>query len=519
MTAPLTSEQLSESLEALITQAETLSADYAEVVQDAIRAARDEPLDDADVRNLFERILTILRMTERHLDVEQSAAVADQIRSEAAALVAARPRPTLGGTVSGAGRFVSGGLTFYSRNGLKPRPVVPVQTFNGQAIPLIEGYVDVTTLPLWRDNHRVNLHVSEFRELNNREPDADELLGIMHGKLPGVGDSRGRDKGREKDPFKLRELAGSIARKGVERPPICAWDGEPKDGNRRIAASKMVLEEPEFTPEQKDRARWIRVWQAPEGTTEDQFEAIVVALNFEPDHKEEWPEYVKARLVCERYRIMKEDARGRFRTVEALELRKRVAEQFAIKHTEVKRYLEMVRWAEDFEDYHTTERGKDPAEVRYTANDVFQWFYEVQAGRGPDKLVAKIEQDDALRAMVYDLMYDVLDSGLQVRNLHKVVADEAALDLLKRAHDESRDPEQALKFVDAAIAEAQKNSPTKRLGFDQFLLSAVDRLGSTPPNQWMSIDTELLTELDRVFHGALGAIEGVLAARSGGSTS
>ena len=42
------------------------------------------------------------------------------------------------------------------------------------------------------------------------------------------------------------------------------------------------------------------MWRAPKGTTEDQFEAIVVALNFEEDHKEEWPEYVKARLVVDR---------------------------------------------------------------------------------------------------------------------------------------------------------------------------------------------------------------------------
>jgi hypothetical protein len=514
MTPLFSPDQLDEGLWALVAEAETLSADYAEVVQDAIRAARDEPLDDVGARTLFVRILTILRTTGRQLDSEQSARVAEQIRSEAAVLVASRPRSVRVGATPGGRPVVSGGLIFYSRNGLAPRSVIPVQTFNGQAIPLTEGYVDVATLPLWKDNHRVNLHVSEFRELNHRDPEAEELLDIMHGKIPGLGSSRDRDN----DPFKLKELAASIARKGVERPPICAWDGEPKDGNRRIAASRMVLEDSEFTPEQKDRARWIRVWQAPEGTTEDQFEAIVVALNFEPDHKQEWPEYVKARLVCERYRTLKEDTRGRFGSKEALELRRRVAEQFAIKQAEVKRYLEMGRWAEDFEDYHTAERGLDPAEVRYTANDIFQWFYEVQAGRGQDKLIDKIQQDDALRAMVYDLMYDVLDSGLQVRNLHKVVADEAALDLLKQAHDESRNPEQALKLVDAAIAEAQKNSPTKRLGFEQFLHAAVDRLGRTPPNQWRSVDVALLSDLERVFKSAIGAIEGELFARGGEPT-
>lgn len=510
MTVQLTPDQLAEGLETLIERAEALSADYADVVQDAVRAAREEALDDDDVRRLFVRILTILRTTGRELDAAQSTVVADQIRAEAAVLTAGRTQrmDTSDTPASQGSTIVRGGLTFHSRYGLTPRAVLPVQTFKGQAIMLTEGYVDVTTLPLWMDNYRVQLHVAEFREVNHRDPDGDELLDLMHGNLPLPGLDN-------KDPFKLKGLAGSIARKGVERAPICTWEGEPKDGNRRIAASRMVLEDSQATPEQKDRARWIRVWQAPEGTTEDQFEAIVVALNFESDHKEDWPEYVKARLVVERYRILKEDIRvGGWTEKRALELRKRVADLFAIEHREVKRYLEMVQWAEDFEDYHTTDRGLEPAEVRYKANDIFQWFYEVQAGKGQDKIVAKVQQDDALRALVYDLMYDVLDSGLQVRNLHKVVADDAALDLLKRAHDEGRQ-EEALKFVDAAIAEAQKNSPTKRLGFEQFLRTAVDRLGSTPPDQWQSIEVALLNDLRRVFHGAIGSIEGELVVRGG----
>lgn len=509
MAIQLTPERLAEGLETLIDQAETLSADYAEVVQDAVRAARDEPLADEDARELFVRILTILRTTGRDLDAGANARVAEQIRSEAQELVAAR-RPT---SVSAPRDevVVQGGLIFHNRFGLKPRPVLPVQTFNGQPIMLTEGYVDVTTLPLWMDNHRVQLHVAEFREVNHRDPEAQELLDLMHGDLPLPGL-------QDKDPFKLKGLAGSIARKGVERAPIVTWEGEPKDGNRRIAASRMVLEDPDATPAQKDRARWIRVWQAPAGTTEDQFEAIVVALNFEPDHKEDWPEYVKARLVVDRYRTLREDVHVGLTEKRKLELRKQVADQFAIKHAEVKRYLEMVQWAEDFEDYHTSERELDAASVRYKANDIFQWFYEVQAGKGQDKIVAKVQQDDALRAVVYDLMYDVLDSGLQVRNLHKVVADEAGLDYLKRAHDERDNPGEALKFVDLAIAEAAKNSPTKKLGFEQFLRTTVDRLGSAPPDQWRNVDVGLLNELRRVFHGAIGAIEGELAVR-GSSTS
>lgn len=502
----LNTVDLERGLDLILEEIESLSADHHDIVREAVDAARQQTLSESEARNLFVRILTILRSAGVELDEDGSAALAAAIRAEADELLDARRHAA---SEPGAGER-HGGLVFYQRNGLARRMVVPNPNFNGQSITLFEGYVDVTTLPLWIGNHRVELYVEEFQTINGRAPDADELLSIMHGTLalPSQDDA---------DPFKLRGLAASIARKGVERPPIVRWDGEPKDGNRRIAASRLVLADPNATYEQKERARWIRVWQAPEGTTDDQFEAIVVALNFEPDHKVDWPEYVKARRVVERYRELRDDLPSMPSAKKQLELRKQVAEMFAIEHREVKRYLEMVKWADDFEDYHVTERGLDEAAVRYKANDVFQWFYEVQAGRGSDKLVEKIQQDEALRAIAYDLMFDVLDSGLQVRNLHKVVADHDALEYLKRAHDET-DPDEALKFVDIAIAEAQKNSPTRQIAFEQFLQTAVNKLGSTPPERWRDVDDDLLDDLRRVFHASIGAIDGVLAVRSGGAS-
>jgi hypothetical protein len=509
-TNELTREMLLDGLDRLVERAETLSADYGEVVLDALRLAKEEPLPEEEAVALFREIVTIL-LTSRSDSVSPEE-IAGAIEVAVNELVSQRrvlsESPAFETSASADGVLVQGGLKFHAKNGLKPRPVVPVATFNGQTLFLTEGYVDVTTLPLWMDNHRVQLHVQEFREINHKDPTPEQLLLLMHGvlPLPGLDD---------KDPFKLAPLAESIARKGVERPPIVTWEGEPKDGNRRIAASLLVLQDQARSPEEKERARWIRVWQATEGTTQDQFEAIVVALNFEPEHKEQWPEYVKARLVVERYRSLKEDLRGGWNDSKALQLRKQVAEQFAIQHSEVKRYLEMVLWADDFEEYHTMERGFDEAAVRYKANDIFQWFYEVQAGRGTDKLIAKIVQDEALRATVYDLMYDVLQSGAQVRSLHKVVVDESALELLKRAHDEPN-PENGSKLVDWAIAEANKNSPTKRVGFEQFLRTVVDRLGGATIDQWQELDHELLKELQRVWRGAQGAIEGVLGEGSSG---
>jgi hypothetical protein len=396
-------------------------------------------------------------------------------------------------------------------NGVKPHPVTPMPIFGSTSIPLVEGYVDVNDLLLWRENHRVELYVRDFAERNGREPDPDELVLLMQGDLDDLPSLRAK-----KDPFEIMPLARSIARKGVERPPIVTWEGIPKDGNRRITASKLVLTSDDFDADQKARARYIRVWRAPEGTTEDQFESIVVALNFEPETKKPWPEYVKGRLVVDRYRDLRENYKGMLSRGQEKRVRDDVAKQFAVTATDVLRYIKMVQWAEDFESYHVDEGGRHPAEVRYKANDVFQWFYEIQAGRSGTKLTEALEKDEDLRPVVYDLMFDILDSGAQVRALHTVVADESAFNLLKQAHKEADpdNPEQARLLVDDAITEAKRKSPTKRLGFEQWLRGAVERFGTAPPDDYRKVgDTNLLTDLRRVLPSALGAVVGALESR------
>jgi predicted transcriptional regulator len=410
-------------------------------------------------------------------------------------------------------RLAPHAVELVERNGLQPHPVVPVPSFNNVYIPMYEGFVNVLDLDLWAENHRIQLHVQEFREHEGREPDANEVMKLVQGQLPLASLE-------DRDPFKIIPLARSVARKGVERPPILTWFGEPKDGNRRIAAARYVVEHPtEFSPDERERGQWIKVWRAPKETTDDQFEALVVALNFEEDHKQEWPEYIKARLVYDRYQTLRNGVQGQVSPSLDQDLKKQVAKLFTITHPEVTRYIRMVQWAEEFENFHTAERGVDPAEVRYKADDIFQWFYEIQAGRGPEKLTDALDRDDKLKQVVYDLMYHVLDSGAQLRNLHKVVKDEAALRLLQQAHehwDVTRTKEgkrDALNLVEAAIAEASKNAPSKKIGFEMFVKSVVDRFGSAAPDQWHAVDRSLLLQLARVLPGTLGAVQGELATR------
>jgi hypothetical protein len=486
-----------EEVRELMERATTLSADYGEEVEAAVQIALDTPLEPERARRLYTRIVEILRSVEGvDLAEEERARIAKQVED----LISAVPRPA---PVTRAAI-----VEFIEMNGLKPRPVVPVPTFNNKPISMTEGYVDVEKLGVWRGNHRLELHVAEFRERNNREPDDDELLKIMQGAifLPSLGKT---------DPFKLKPLAQSIARKGVERPPIVSCDGIPKDGNRRIAASLLVLYGKGFTDEQRERARHIRVWRAPKETTDDQFEAIVVAQNFEKDHKEEWDEYIKARLVVGEYDLRREGSKGRLTTGDINRIKADVAERFGIPVGRVTRYVNMVRAAEDFESYHVDERNQDPAAVRYKSNEIFQYFYEIDAGKADEKLTRKINADDQLKSMVYDMMFDLLDSGAQVRGLHKVLANAEATQLLDQAYGlMETDPEEALELVDAAIALAKRQSSKRRsVGFDQFLKTVIERLGETPPDQWKHVDTELLLETKRVFQAQLGSIESQIHVR------
>jgi hypothetical protein len=486
------------TLAELIETAIVLSEDHGDEVALAVREAHDRPLDEARARRLYTRILEILRGHDAAgLSDEDRGRIAEEVRVEVDKVVASVDRPP-----------AESGVPFVTYNGLSPRHVLPVPAFNNKTIPMVEGYVDVEQLKLWPGNHRLTLLVAEFEERNNRPPEADELVKLMQGSILMTGVKN------PTDPFKLKPLADSIARKSVETPPIVTFEGEPKDGNRRIAAALLVLHGKGYSAAEKERARYIRVWRAPEGTTDDQFEAIVVSRNFESDHKEPWPEYIKGKLVVQEYELRKRQVKGRITRAELKRIREELAKDFAIKPGEVDRYDKMVYWADDFTAYHL-EHGREPAAVTHRTEENFQWFYELDAGRGNDKLTRRLETDDELKAVVYDLMFDVLDSGAQVRNLYRVVNDSETAGMLLKAHEVMhREPDRALELVEDAITEAKRRDVKRRsIGFEEYLKSMVDRLGSTPPDQWNTLDSELLLEVRRIMESALGAIDAQLSSR------
>ncbi len=495
-----------ETIEQVLARASEAAEDDGTVLEAAIRDSGDVLLDAARAERLYTRVLEELQGLKR-ADMASSArkAAEERIRGEVAVLVAGVKRPPPLSAVAGNQE----GVKLIERNGMKPHAVEPIPTFYGVPVTMWEGYVDVTTLDPWAENHRVLLFVEEFIEKNGRKPEPDELLKILTGQI-SLGDED------DNDPFELKPLAESIARKGVERPPILTFEGVPCDGNRRIAASRLVLQNKRATDQEKERARWIRVWRAPFGTTKDQLHAIVVAMNFEDDHKQLWPEYVKARIVVDEFRSRRE-AEGRPASPSRTKaIKDEVARKYAIKTSEVTRYLEMVQWADDFLDYQT-ERGIPRAQVQHRTDNIFQWFYELGAGPTGEKVTEQFASDPALKAMVYDMMFDgTFDSGAQVRQLHAVVSDEEGVRQLERAHQiREKDKKEARALVeDAVLAARARVRARKAIGLDQYLYAITERLEKTPPSAWTNYPTDFLEKLRATLHRTVGALDGELVARS-----
>lgn len=434
-------------LEALLHEARAISADVERDVNELLDHAATHPPSAEDVHRMLTRVIAALRRTGEPEAEVTAAALAERVDDFVEEV--ARPRDPLNATVDGNGDRPA--LELVGRGDINPGAVRPTPTFHGHNIPMRTGFVRVRDIALWSGNERLEVHVAQFKQKFGREPTPAEVLRIMMSEepLPGLG---------EEDQFKILELARSIANNGVRNKPIIGRDGTLLDGNRRIAACHLILNGDEFTAEQRERVEWIQVWQVTEHSGPGDEERVVVALNFEDDHKIQWPHYVKARKVYEAWQdIITLEPRdpGRQRTAQ---LKRELSQRFALgpESTVVNRYIKMMQWAEDFEEHQTLERARDVYEVKHKTTEYFEYFDELAKGaQKPDGVASVLRRDPVFKHLVYDLLFqDKFTSFRQIRDLRYVADNSDALDGLKRARDE-KDLESAQDLVSIALASAR----------------------------------------------------------------
>lgn len=468
---PFDQERIRCAFAELIADARALELDFGREIESALQLARDRPL----TREVA------LRMVSRALEIAKSASVgADgtlDFTRDMAALAREIVEPDSMSTLTlpelGEARVV-----LESRDGLVAGPVRPPPVFHGKLIPMNEGIVPTVKIRLWEENVRLDVHIQQFQKLYGRRPTPEELVQLMLSKmnLPGS---------RLDDEFEILELANSIAVNGVRVPPILSRDGRLLDGNRRVAACHLILSSDEYTPEQKVRAEYLYVHMLTEHATPDDEEAVVVAMNFEDDNKLGWPEYVKAHKIYKAWEAMRAlEPRGIGpRRIAALKAQ--LARRFAMgtDTTYVNRYLKMMEWALAFEDYHINEMRRDPHEVAHRAAEHFQYFDELSKGARAGGVAHTLEQNESLRRVVFDLLYQgKFKTWRLIRSLKYAPDNPEVLDALIRQRDKQftgrddlaqiqDDVEDALAIPNARRAEVRQVGANQKIAsFVKFLL-------------------------------------------------
>lgn len=469
-----TSKQLTTEFARLLQEAERLSGDWVEEVETILHEGIDRPLTEDEARSLLSKVVAAVhRAAERAGDMETAEGLAGQeFLNE---VLGTRRR--LAGSESN-GRRADGRqrVKLQARRGIEPGPVFPRPSFHMREVPMNEGFVKVRDIKLWDANERLDIHVAQFERENGRRPSGDEVLEIMLSRmpLPGVEDD---------DQFKIKELARSIANNGVRRPPVIDLDGTLRDGNRRLAACHYILESDEFSSEQKSRVEWVFVWQFTEHATDEDRELVMVSLNFEPDYKKDWPEYVKARKVYEEWqRLLNLEPRTPTYPRE-LELKRTVSQSFALgpRLDTVNRYIRMVEWANDFEEHEVGTRKRDEFEVKHRAAEKFQYFDELSKGPKPGGVAHTLGQEDALKELAFDLLFqDKFKNFAQIRLLRHVPDNTDVLAILRDARND-QDRETGREKVDDALDILKSSRAEKRrLGANSRIESFVEWLEDVP---------------------------------------
>lgn len=440
--------------EELIEAARRVSEEVGREVEEILLAGAKDPLSPDEVRALLARVVETVRAgaTTRGDDATVTALDRD-VETFVERVMSARSKLLSRGAHASSARKK---VELQPYNGIEPQPVKPSPVFHEREIPVFEGFVRTRDIKVWDENERIDIHLNQFRQVHGRAPTTDELLDLMLGKLklPGISDD---------DQFEIKELARSIAVNGVRKSPIIDLDGTLLDGNRRVSACYYILDSDEFSPEEKRRAEWLKVWQLTEHATQADREAVIVSLNFEPDYKQDWPEYVKARKVYEQWQSMLAlEQRANLSNTRQRDLKREIARRFALGRDEVNRYIQMVDLAEEFEDYHVSERNQDKYAVKHRAERYFQYFDELGKGKNAGGVYWSLNQDDSFKHLVFDLLYDgKFQNWNKIRDLKYVYPNEDAVAYLRRARGES-DVEAGQELVNDACGFARSARADQR---------------------------------------------------------
>jgi len=234
-------------------------------------------------------------------------------------------------------------------------PVPSTSWFHDIEVEVYEGTTEVKDISLWRENYRTMLdleHIQQILKKDLRKITDDEIIEhiLSH------------------DLHKIPGLAKSIKNNSVRVPLILSYDKELIDGNRRLFACRYLMKKER---EQTTKFTISNVkCLSPEASEEVKLK-IIAEMNFLPQHKEEWPRYVRAQFALQEY--------GNF-------LRKSKNEKEAYKHVnyflgippaDLKRFREVLKMIEEYVEFVERAGKKTRQDAEIFGRLKFHFFEEL----------------------------------------------------------------------------------------------------------------------------------------------
>lgn len=234
-------------------------------------------------------------------------------------------------------------------------PVASTAWFHDKEVNVYEGTTKINGISLWRENYRTML-------------DLDHIQQILKKGLDEITDDEIIEHILHQDLHKIPELAKSIKLNGVRVPLILSHKKKLIDGNRRFLACKYLLgkkgkPDPKFT---------IVPVKCVDPKISDETELKIISeMNFLPQHKEEWPRYVRAQFALQEY----ENALRKSRNEK--EAYKHVNYLLDIPPSDLKRFREVLKMIKEYVKYVEVNKQKTRQDAEIFGRSKFQFFEEL----------------------------------------------------------------------------------------------------------------------------------------------
>lgn len=338
-----------------------------------------------------------------------------------------------------------------NKHGWKPppwlnEPVPSTAWFHDIEVEVYEGTTEVKDITFWRENYRTMLdleHIQQLLKKDLRNITDDEIIEhILRQKL-----------------HKIPDLAKSIKNNGVRVPLILSYGKELIDGNRRLLACGYLMKKEEV---QTDKFTVSNVkCLSPEASEEVKLK-IIAEMNFLPQHKEEWPPYVRAKFAIQEF----DNALKKFKNNEG-KAYSHVDYFLDIQPAKLKRYREVLKMIEEYVEFieRVGEKTRQDAEIFGRSN--FHFFEELYNK-------AKVIDRPVKELFFKYLNNQQITSMMKVREFAKIIGYAPArkhlekkggsFELAKSMYDESAGPRKAsakiIRFCEwlVNLSQAEVNS-------------------------------------------------------------